>query len=122
MNMTEREFAELLNKALDDIPREEKKEDFGVGLYEIYNFVYEDVCSDSWYGKDGKEYHIGFVSDTEENVKALVDEINANRGSIYPHDPEDEYDYDCDDANYIAYHKVFVSSFDKIKENWRCKR
>lgn len=122
MNMTEREFAELLNKALDDLPCAEKKEDFGVGIYEIYNFVYEDVCDDSWYGKDGKEYSIGFVSDTEENVKALVDEINANRGSFYPHEPEDEYDHDFDDANYIAYRKVFAVSFDKIKGNWRCKR
>lgn len=89
--------------------------------FEIYNFIYEDVCSDSWYGKDGTYHTIGFVMDTEENVKSLVDEINAKRGSRYPHEPEDEWDRDFDDANYIAYREVKTDSFDVIRGNWRCR-
>ena len=92
-----------------------------MNTFEIYNYIYEDVCGDSWYGKSGTFYHIGFVMDTEENVKALVNEINAKRGSRYPHKPESEWDRDCDDANYVAYRVVRTASFDEIKGDSRCK-
>lgn len=93
--------------------------------WEIYNYIYEDVCGDSWYGKDVKLVTIGFVIDTEDNVKALVDEINAKRRSRYPRaKPEDEWDRDFEDADYIAYAEygnVKISTFDEIKNHYNCK-
>lgn len=93
--------------------------------YEIYNYIYEDVCSDTWYGKTSRIEHIGFVTDTEENVKSLVDEINAKRWNTrFPkNEPENEWDRDFEDANYIAYREfgVRVSTFDEIKNHWLCR-
>ena len=91
--------------------------------YEIYNYIYGDVCGDTWYGKDSKCIHIGFVTDTEENVKSLVDEINDKRWkTCYPkNEPEDEWDRDYDDANYIAYREVRISTFDEVKSHYLCR-
>lgn len=84
--------------------------------FEIYKYIYEDHCSDSWYGKSSRWDTIGFVTDTEENVKSLVDELNAARNSRFPKtEPEDEWDRDYDDANYIAYREVKISTFDDIR-------
>lgn len=91
-------------------------------MWEIYNYTYGDVCSDSWFGKEGKHYHIGFINGTEDDVKSLVAELNANRNSYWPkREPEDDYDYDFEDANYIAYSKVKISSLDEIKNHYMCK-
>jgi hypothetical protein len=89
--------------------------------FEIYNYIYENVCDDSWYGKESKEFTIGFVMDTEENVKSLVDEINEKRGSVYSHEPESEWDDDCDNENYIAYREVMIDTFDGIRDSHRCR-
>lgn len=89
--------------------------------FEIYNFVYTDVCSDSYFGKSGTCHHIGFVTGTEENVKSLVDELNAKRGSRYPYEPENEWDRNWEDADYIAYRKVNTVCFDVIRGDYRCR-
>ena len=86
--------------------------------WEIYNYVYQDTCGDSWYGKSSHRYHIGFLIETEENVISLVNELNSKRRSVYPKDePEYEWDRDYDDADYITYREVNFSTMDEIREN-----
>ena len=91
-------------------------------VWEIYNYIYGDVCSDTWFGKESKHYTIGFVIDTEENVKSLVEELNANRNSYYSkREPADEWDTDFEDANYIAYTEVKFSTYNEIRNNYLCR-
>ena len=94
-----------------------------MNTYEIYNYIYEDVCSDTFFGKTSRHEHIGFVTDTEENVKSLVDEINTTRRNThYPkNEPENEWDRDYDNANYIAYREVRISTFDEIRGHYICR-
>lgn len=90
---------------------------FTIKTYEIYHYIYGDICSDSWFGKSSRYTTIGFVIDTESNVKSLVDSLNTERNSRYPKsEPEDEYDRDYEDADYFAYHEVKISSFAEVRD------
>lgn len=87
-------------------------------IWEIYNYTYRDVCSDSYCGKEANCYTIGFVVGTEENVKSFVDELNEKHNSYWPKDvPADEWDPDFEDADYIAYSEVLIATFDDIRNN-----
>lgn len=87
--------------------------------FEIYHYTYRDVCGDSYYGKESKCRTMGFVTDTEENVKSLVDKLNLNNHSFYGKDePEDEYDDDFCDQDYISYRELEISSIKEIERKY----
>ena len=122
MNMIEKEFNELLIKAIEDTPAVDKKKDSCMSTYEIYHYIYGDVCDDAYYGKSSVCHHIGFVVATEDEVKSLVNEINAKRRCIFPKSkPSYEFDRDYNDADYITYRIVKISTFDEIRNHYRCK-
>lgn len=84
--------------------------------WEIYRYTYGDVCSDPWFGKASESTHIGFVIDTEENVKAAVSRLNEKYHSHFPlNEPSDEFDDDYLDANYIAYKEVKTTTLTEIE-------
>lgn len=66
--------------------------------YEIYHYIYEDINNDPYYGKGSTRKIIGYVIDTEENVKRLVEKLNDRNHSYYSEDGEDE--------NYIFYREI----------------
>ena len=92
-------------------------------IWEIYHYTYNNVCDDEWYGKTGKHKTLGFVTDSEENVKALVDKLNEKNHSYYEQPkPDNEYDEDGfwlgDDylnEDYIAYKELTISTFEEIE-------
>ena len=87
--------------------------------WEIYHYTYGDVCNDSWYGKERKHRTIGFVIDTEDNVKSLVDKLNVSNHSYYAKDePEDEWDNDFYDENYISYTELKIDTLEEIEKRY----
>lgn len=87
--------------------------------WEIYHYIYGDICDDSWYGKDCKHITLGFVVDTEDNVRLLVDKINSNRRSYYAKDePEDELDRNYEDEDYISYKELETTTLDAIERRY----
>lgn len=88
-------------------------------MWEIYHYIYENVCSDSYFGKRGNYITIGFLTDTEDNVKALVDKLNKNNHSYHAKsEPEDVYDEDYDNEDYIDYRELKFSTIEEIEK--RC--
>lgn len=83
-------------------------------IYEIYNYIYRDICDDPYYGKQGECKTIGFVQDSEDTVKALVDRLNKINHSYYTREQEDEWDEDYEDENYIAYKELKISTIEEI--------
>lgn len=61
--------------------------------YEIYHYIYEDINNDPYYGKGSTRKIIGYVIDTEENVRKLVDKLNDRNNSYYSEDDEEDEDY-----------------------------
>lgn len=89
-------------------------------IWEIYHYIYGDVCSDSYYGKEGKHKTIGYVVDTESNVKSLVDKLNAENHSYYAENvPEDEWDADSVNEDYISYKELKIETLEEIRQKWR---
>ena len=85
--------------------------------WEIYHYTYGDVCGDSWYEKESKFVTIGFVTDTEDNVKSLVERLNEKNRSYYAKDClEDEWDCDYEDEDYISYKELKVNTLDEIEK------
>ena len=85
----------------------------------IYNYIYENVCSDSFFGKERRYRTIGFVTDTEDNVKSLVDKLNVKNKSYYGKEkPEDEFDRDYCDENYITYVELKIDTLEEIEKNF----
>ena len=88
--------------------------------WEIYRYTYGDVCGDSYYGKSSKHETIGFVTDTEENVKSLVEKLNQKNRSYYAKDePEDEWDDDFLDEDYISYIEFQTTTIKEIESRHR---
>ena len=88
--------------------------------WEIYHYTYGDVCSDPYYGKYGKYETIGFVTDTEENIRSLVEKLNKNNHSYYAKDePEDECDKDFFDEDYISYNEFQTTTIKEIENKYR---
>ena len=88
--------------------------------WEIYRYTYGDVCGDSYYGKSSKYETIGFVTDTEENVKSLVEKLNQKNRSYYAKDePEDEWDDDFLDEDYISYIEFHTTTIKEIESRYR---
>lgn len=84
--------------------------------WEIYHYNYGDVCSDSYFGKTSRCITMGFVTDTEDNVKSLVNKLNLKNHSYYAQDePENAYDEDYADEDYISYREVRISTLEKIE-------
>ena len=72
--------------------------------YIIYHCVYEDVCSDDYYGKHFTKTAEYFVTCSEEEVKAIVERLNEENHSYYSkEEPEDDYDKDFLDEDYYSY-------------------
>ena len=87
--------------------------------WEIYRYTYKDVCSDSWFVKEGRYRTIGFVTDTEDNVKSLVDKLNVSNKSYYGKEkPEDEFDRDYCDKDYISYAELKINTLEEIEKNF----
>lgn len=73
-------------------------------MYEVYHYIYGDVCSDSFYGKSRKKETVGIYNDTEDNIKTFVAILNNINHSYYPEeDPEHEDDLNAD---YYAYKEI----------------
>jgi len=87
--------------------------------WEIYRYTYRDVCGDSYFGKESRHRTIGFVTDTEDNVKSLVDKLNINNHSYYAkNEPEYEYDEDYLDEDYISYRELKISTLEEIESKY----
>lgn len=85
--------------------------------WEIYRHTYGDVCGDSWYGKESRNYTLGYVTDTEDNVKALVEKLNEKNCSYYAkNEPEDDWDESYDDEDYIAYTELKAFTCDELEQ------
>lgn len=88
--------------------------------WEIYRYIYEDVCGDSYYGKQSKHKSIGFVTDTEDNIKVLVNKLNERNHSYYAKsEPEDEWDDDYVDEDYISYREIKIETLEQIESRYR---
>lgn len=91
-----------------------------IKTWEIYHYIYTDVCGDSWYGKVGRHTTIGFVTDTEDNIRTLVDKLNLNNRSYYPkNEPENNWDENYLDADYISYTEFKVSTLEEIEVRYK---
>ena len=89
-------------------------------IWEVYRYVYGDVCGDSYFGKRVSHKIIGFVSDTEDNVKCLVAKLNEKNHSYYAKNgPEYKYDENYMDEDYITYRELKIETIEEIKN--RCK-
>lgn len=76
-------------------------------MYEVYHYIYGDICPDSYYGKDAKNITVGIFCDTERRIKSFVDKLNEKNHSYYARKkPEDEYDYDFVDEDYYSYREI----------------
>ena len=72
-------------------------------MYEVYHYIYGDICPDSYYGKEAKRVTIGIFCDTERRIKSFVDKLNEENHSYYAREmPEDEYDCDFVDEDYYS--------------------
>ena len=88
--------------------------------WEIYRYIYENICSDSYYGKQSKSITIGFVSDTEDNIKSLVNKLNEHNHSYYANnEPENEWDDDYVDEDYISYRELKIETLEEIEKRFR---
>ena len=74
-------------------------------LFQITHVVYEDVCGDSYYGKDFKNTSYT-VYDTEQKVSIAVELLNKANMSYYGREPEDELDFYYDNQDYYCYKEV----------------
>lgn len=80
-------------------------------MYEVYHYIYEDICPDSYYGKEAKRVTIGIFCDTERRIKSFVDKLNEENHSYYAREmPEDEYDCDFVDEDYYSYCEIKPTS------------
>lgn len=87
--------------------------------WEIFHYTYGDTCGDSWYGKEGKHNTLGFVTDTEKNVKSLVEKLNQKNHSYYAkNEPEDEWDNDFCDEDYISYTELKIDTLEEIEKRY----
>lgn len=88
-------------------------------IWEIYHYTYGDICNDSYYGKTIKHETIGFVTDTEDNIKSLVNKLNEYNHSYYADaEPEDEWDTDFLDENYISYRELKIETLEVIEKRY----
>ena len=51
-------------------------------MYEVYHYIYGDICPDSYYGKEAKRVTIGIFCDTERRIKSFVDKLNEENHSL----------------------------------------
>ena len=87
--------------------------------WEIYHYIYGDVCGDSYYGKSSERKTIGFVTDKEENIKSLVKKLNQKNHSYYAKaEPEDEWDADFLDEDYISYIEFKTNTLAEIESKY----
>lgn len=83
-------------------------------MWRIFHYTYGD--DSDCYGKESKCTIIGFVMDTEDNVKSLVNKLNERNHSYYRKDkPENEYDYNFMDEDYISYAELKISTLEEIE-------
>lgn len=93
-------------------------------IYEIYRYIYANRCDDSYYGKQTTKRIIGYVSDTEENVKNLVDKLNQLNHSYHAlklsaQEMEDYCGDDYMDEDYISYKEVKISTMEDIENRYK---
>ncbi len=89
--------------------------------WEIYRHIYGDVCSDSYFRKESKHITIGFATDTEDNIKSLVNKLNKYNHSYYMKDePENEWDENYVDEDYISYKELKIETLEEIEN--RCRQ
>lgn len=89
--------------------------------WEIYHYTYGNVCSDDWFGKESRYRNIGYVTDTEENVKEFVNKLNTQNHTYHAcKEPRDEFDEDYEDEDYYDYKELRVNTIEEL-EDW-CKR
>ena len=87
-------------------------------MYEVYHYIYGDICPDSYYGKEAKRVTIGIFCDTERRIKSFVDKLNEENHSYYAREmPEDEYDCDFVDEDYYSYCEIKPTSVKNKKFN-----
>ena len=87
--------------------------------WEIYRYIYGNAYEDPYCEKSSKHEIIGFVTDTEENVKSLVERLNQKNNSYYAKDePEDEWDVDYLDENYITYVEFHTTTVKEIESRY----
>ena len=91
--------------------------------YDIYHYTYENVCLDDYFGKDSKTESLGYVSCTEQDVKAIVDALNEMNHSYYASEPDPDFLYDKSylDEDYYAYEEVVAQSFKDFTESVRVR-
>lgn len=87
--------------------------------WEIYHYTYTNAGYDPWYGKRSNHTTIGYVTDTEDNVKSFVEKLNERNRSYYgKEEPEDEYDDDFDESDYISYVEVKINTFEELEKRY----
>ena len=88
-------------------------------IWEIYRHTYGPICSDSYFGKESRHITIGFVQDTEDNIKSLVDKLNLKNHSYYAkNEPEYEGDEAYLDEDYISYTELKISTLKEIESEY----
>ena len=87
-------------------------------IWEIFHYSYKHVCDDKYYGKQNTHKTIGFVNASEDNVKSLVDRLNAINHSYYKREPCDKWDDTYDNEDYIAYKELHISTIEEIEHKF----
>lgn len=88
--------------------------------WEIFHYTYGDICGDSYYGKRNSYRTIGFITDTEDNIKSLINKLNEYNHSYYAkNEPEDEWDKDFVDEDYISYKEVKIETLEEIENRFQ---
>lgn len=83
-------------------------------MWSIFHYTYGDDAEG--YGKECKTKIIGFIMETENNIKSLVDKLNERNHSYYRKDkPEDEYDFNFMDEDYISYEELKFNTLEEIE-------
>lgn len=89
-------------------------------IFEIYNHLYDCNFNLGYFYKRVHKVTVGYVYDTEENVKALVKQLNEMRGFLtkYPDETSKWHDLSPNqkpDEDYIDYREIKISDFDTIR-------
>ena len=86
--------------------------------YEIYNHLYDANFNFGYFYKRVHKVTVGYVYDTEENVKTLVKQLNEMRGFLtkYPDETSKYHDLSPNqkpDEDYIDYREIKIRDFDR---------
>ena len=89
-------------------------------IWEIYHYTYGNIVDDTYFGKKSSFRTIGFVTDTEDNIKSLINKLNEYNHSYYAkNEPKDEYDEDFVDEDYISYKEVKIETLEEIENRFK---